>query len=79
MFDSGLLISKKQMRTPGCPLKVNILDISTTIPNNPYTITVFAVAGPRLWNNTLDDKLRGSMPTSGFCVIVLSIVHCNLF
>ena len=25
---------------------------------NGYTAKVFAIAGPRLWNNTLDDELR---------------------
>ena len=29
-----------------------------TIPNNGYTAKTFAVAGPRLWNNTLDDELQ---------------------
>ena len=36
---------------------MTILDISKTIPNNGYN--AFLVAGPRLWNNTLDDELRG--------------------
>ena len=36
-------------------LKVNILDI----PKNGYTAKAFSVAEPRLWNNNLDDELRG--------------------
>ena len=54
-----MLASKKQVRTTCSSLKVNILDIPKTIPNNGYTAKAFSVAGPRLWNNTLDDELQG--------------------
>ena len=47
------------MRTTRSSIKVNILDIPKTIPNNGYTAKAFAVAGPRLWNSTLVDELRG--------------------
>ena len=56
---SDMLAPKKQVRTTRSFLKVNILDIPKTIPNNGYTAKAFSVAGPRLWNNTLDDELRG--------------------
>ena len=46
------------MRTTSSSLKVNILDIPKTIPNNGYTAKAFSVAGPRLWNNTLGGELR---------------------
>ena len=54
-----MLASKKQVRTTRSSLKVNILNIPKTIPNNGYTAKAFSVAGPRLWNNTLDDEMRG--------------------
>ena len=54
-----MVASKKQVRTTRSSLKVNILDIPKTIHNNGYTTKAFSVAGPRLWNNTLDDELRG--------------------
>ena len=54
-----MLASKKHVRTTRSSLKVNILDIPKTIPNNGYTAKAFSVAGPRLWNNTMDDELRG--------------------
>ena len=53
-----MLASKKQVRATRSSLKVNILDIPKTIPSNCYTAKAFSVAGPRLWNNTLDDELR---------------------
>ena len=56
---SDMLASKKQVRATLSSLKVNILYIPKTIPNNGYTAKAFSVAGPRLWNSTLDDELRG--------------------
>ena len=54
---SNMLILKKQMRATRSSLKVNLLDIPKTC-NNSSTAKAFAVAGPRLWNNTLNDELR---------------------
>ena len=54
---SNMLISKKNKSNPLFS-KVNLLDIPKTC-NNGYTAKAFAVAGYRLWNNTLDDELRG--------------------
>ena len=45
------------MRATRSSLKVNLLDIPKTC-NNGYTAKAFAVAGPRLWNNILDDEWR---------------------
>ena len=56
---SDMLASKRKVRSTSSSLKVNILDIPKTIHNNGYTENEFSVAGPRLWNNTLDDELRG--------------------
>ena len=56
---SDMLTSNKKVRATRSSLKVNIVDIPKTIPNNGYTAKAFSVAGPRLWNNTLDDELRG--------------------
>ena len=47
-----MLASKKQVRATRSSLKVNILDIPKTIPNNGYTAKTCSVAEPRLWNNT---------------------------
>ena len=47
------------MRATCSSLKVNILDIPNTIPNNGYTAKTFSAAGWRLWNTTLDDELPG--------------------
>ena len=55
---TNVLISKKQMRATRFSLKVNILYMHKTY-NNSYTAKAFALAGPRQWTNTLDDKLRG--------------------
>ena len=59
LYLSDMLASKKQVITTHSSLKVNILDIHKTITNNDYTVQAFYVAGSRLWNNTLDDELRG--------------------
>ena len=56
---SDMLASNKQVRATRSSLKANILDIPKTILNNGYTAKAVSVAGPRLWNNTLDDELRG--------------------
>ena len=58
LYLSDMLASKKQMRATRSSLKVNIVDIPKTIPNTGYTANAFSVAGPRLWNNTLEYELR---------------------
>ena len=40
---SDMLASKKQVRSIRTSLKVNILDIPKTIPNNGYTVKTFSV------------------------------------
>ena len=45
------------MRATRSSLNVNLLDIPKTC-NNSYNAKAFVVAGPRLWNNTLNDELR---------------------
>ena len=50
--------SSSIVRTTRFSIKVNILDIPKTIPNNGYTAKAFSVVGARQWNNTLDDELR---------------------
>ena len=54
---SNTLILKKQMRATRSSLKVYLLDIPKTC-NNGYTAKGFAVAGPRLWNNIVNDEWR---------------------
>ena len=54
---SNMLILKKQMRATRSSLKVNLLDIPKTC-NNGYNAKAFAAAGPRLWNNILNNELR---------------------
>ena len=79
------------MRAIRSSLKVNILDIPKTIPNNGCTAKAFSVAGPRLWNNTLDDELRGCTNVelfkknlrhyclSPFINADIVLTHCNLY
>ena len=51
------MISNKQMRTTRSSLKVKILDVHSC--DDGSTAKACIVDGPRLRNNTLDDKLRG--------------------